>query len=117
MKLSWSIILLLVLFALTMTLLRINTPIFILFIVILITLIKAAHLLGHATEEVANYYSSTIGGLLNATLGNLAELVIAFFAIKAGLIEIVKASLTGSIIGNVLLVFGMAVIAGGVKKK
>lgn len=89
----------------------------IVFIVVILTLVKAAHLLGHATEEIANYYSPSLGGLLNATFGNLAELIIAFFALKEGLVTVVKASLTGSILGNLLLVFGLAVFVGGMKKK
>ena len=56
-----------------------------------------------------------VGGILNATFGNIAELIIAFFALQAGLIEVVKASLTGSIIGNLLLVMGASVLIGGLR--
>ncbi len=56
-----------------------------------------------------------VGGILNATFGNIAELIIAFFALQAGLIEVVKASLTGSIIGNLLLVMGASVLFGGLR--
>jgi Ca2+:H+ antiporter len=71
--------------------------------------------LGRATEEVASYTGPTLGGLLNATLGNLAELIIAILALRAGLIDLVKASITGSILGNLLLVLGAAQLMGGLK--
>ena len=74
-------------------------------------------LLGHATEELAARTGPTIGGLLNATLGNLAELIIAGFALRAGMIDLVKASITGSILGNLLLVLGAAQLAGGLRYK
>ena len=69
--------------------------------------------LGQATEEIAAYTGPTLGGLLNATLGNLAELIIAILALRAGLVDLVKASITGSILGNLLLVLGAAQLAGG----
>ncbi len=104
-------------FVLTLLAVGLQFPLLLTFLFIVITLISGSRLLGDATEELANYYSPTLGGLLNATLGNLAELIIAFFAIKEGLITVVKASLTGSIIGNILLVFGCAVFIGGIKFK
>lgn len=73
--------------------------------------------LGHATEEIAGYTGPTLGGLLNATLGNLAELIIAILALRAGLVDLVKASITGSILGNLLLVLGAAQLAGGLRHK
>ena len=73
--------------------------------------------LGHATEEIATYTGPTLGGLLNATLGNLAELIIAVLALRAGLVDLVKASITGSILGNLLLVLGAAQLAGGLRHK
>jgi Ca2+:H+ antiporter len=73
--------------------------------------------LGRATEEISAYTGPTLGGLLNATLGNLAELIIAFLALRAGLVELVKASITGSILGNLLLVLGAAQLAGGLRHK
>jgi Ca2+:H+ antiporter len=72
-------------------------------------------LLGRATEELSARTGPTIGGLLNATLGNLAELIIAAFALRAGLIDLVKASITGSILGNLLLVLGAAQLVGGLR--
>jgi Ca2+:H+ antiporter len=73
--------------------------------------------LGAATEAVAEHTSPAIGGVLSSTMGNLAELIIASVALKAGLIDLVKASITGSILGNLLLVLGIALLAGGLKYK
>jgi len=73
--------------------------------------------LGKATESVAHYAGDRIGGFLNATFGNAAELIIAFFLVKEGLFDMVKASITGSIIGNMLLVLGLSVLMGGLKFK
>jgi Ca2+:H+ antiporter len=76
-------------------------------------LIPLASLLGAATEELAGHVGPALGGFLNATLGNATELIIAFLALRSGHVEVVKASITGSIIGNLLLVFGLAVLIGG----
>lgn len=73
--------------------------------------------MGKATEHLAEHLGQGIGGFLNATLGNAAELIIALFALSKGLDGVVKASITGSIIGNLLLVLGFSLIAGGVKFK
>jgi Ca2+:H+ antiporter len=75
--------------------------------------IPLAHLMGEATEHLSHKVGPTWGGLLNATFGNAAELIIAVIALSKGLNEIVKASLTGSILGNLLLVAGAAMLAGG----
>ena len=80
-----------------------------------LAIIPLAGLLSKATEELADRLGEGIGGLLNATFGNATELIIGAMALSAGLYDVTKASLTGSIIGNILLVFGMAAIAGGVK--
>jgi Ca2+:H+ antiporter len=77
--------------------------------------IPLAGLIGTATESLAVYTGPRIGGLLNATLGNAAELIISLVAIRSGLLELVKASITGSIIGNLLLVLGFAMVFGGAK--
>ena len=77
--------------------------------------IPLAGLIGEATEELAAHTGPRLGGLLNATLGNAAELIITIFAIRAGLLELVKASITGSILGNLLLVLGLSIVAGGIK--
>ncbi|HVP12093.1 MAG TPA: calcium/proton exchanger, partial [Phycisphaerae bacterium] len=80
-----------------------------------LAIIPLAGWMGRATEEVASYTGEGVGGLLNATFGNAAELIIGVVALNSGLYEVVKASLIGSIIGNVLLVLGAAMLAGGVK--
>jgi len=80
-----------------------------------IAIIPLAAAMGRATEHLAGRMGSGIGGLLNATFGNAAELIIALMALRAGLYDVVKASITGSIIGNILLVLGLAVLAGGIK--
>ncbi|MBN1287162.1 MAG: calcium/proton exchanger [Anaerolineae bacterium] len=80
-----------------------------------LALIPLADLIGAATEELAAHTGPRLGGLLNATLGNTAELIITIFAINEGLLELVKASITGSIIGNLLLVLGLSLLLGGLK--
>jgi Ca2+:H+ antiporter len=84
-----------------------------LFLSAAITLVPAAGLIGEATEELAHRAGPTLGGFLNATFGNAAELIIAIAALRADHVEVVKASITGSIIGNLLLVFGGSALAGG----
>jgi len=74
-----------------------------------------AWVVGLSTERLGSLTGPQVGGILNATFGNIAELIIAFFALQAGLIDVVKASLTGSIIGNLLLVLGASVLIGGVR--
>ena len=85
------------------------------FVVSAIAIIPLAGLMGKATEHLAARVGAGLGGLLNATFGNAAELIIALFALRAGLFDLVKASLTGSIIGNILLVFGLSALCGGLK--
>src|SRR6476620_3070399 len=82
-----------------------------------LAIVPLSGFLGRATEEIAVHTCPTVGGLLNATLGNLAELIIASVALRAGLLDLVKASITGSILGNLLLVLGIALFAGGLKSK
>jgi len=80
-----------------------------------LAILPLAAYIGRATEVLAERLGGGIGGLLNATFGNAAELIIGALALREGLIDLVKASLTGSIIGNVLLVFGAAAFVGGLK--
>jgi len=87
------------------------------FILSCIAIIPLAGMLGNATEKLAEKTGEGIGGLLNATFGNAAELIIAIMALRGGLTDVVKASLTGSIIGNILLVLGMSCLAGGIRFK
>jgi Ca2+:H+ antiporter len=87
------------------------------FIVACLAILPLAGFLGHATEELTHHTGEGAGGLLNATFGNAAELIIAGMALQKGLYPVVKASITGSIIGNILLVFGISVFAGGIRHK
>jgi Ca2+:H+ antiporter len=87
------------------------------FVLAALGVIPLAHLMGESTEHLAEHTGPTLGGLLNATFGNAAELIIAVIALTKGLNEIVKASLTGSILGNLLLVSGAAMVAGGWKRE
>src|SRR4051794_35798872 len=87
------------------------------FILAALGVIPLAHLMGEATEQLAEHTGPTLGGLLNATFGNAAEIIIGVIALSKGLNEIVKASLTGSILGNLLLVSGAAMVAGGWKRE
>lgn len=86
-----------------------------LFIVSALAIIPLAGWMGNATEQLAHRMGEGIGGLLNASFGNAAELIIALIALRAGEIEVVKASITGSIIGNLLLVLGVSIFAGGLR--
>ncbi len=88
-----------------------------LFLCSCLAIIPLAGWMGKATEHLAEHLGQGIGGLLNATFGNAAELIIALFALYKGLDGVVKASITGSIIGNMLLVLGLSLIAGGAKFK
>lgn len=88
-----------------------------LFLVSALSIIPLAGILGTATEEISAYTGSRIGGFLNATFGNATELIISFFALKAGLFDVVKASIAGSVIGNILLVLGLSMLIGGIKHK
>jgi Ca2+:H+ antiporter len=82
-----------------------------------LAILPLAAWMGTATEEIAVVLGPTLGGLLNATFGNATELIIALIALRAGLIDVVKASITGSIIGNLLLVMGLAMLLGGLRYK
>jgi Ca2+:H+ antiporter len=79
-----------------------------------IAILPLAAWLGNATEQLADRSGEGIGGLLNATFGNAAELIIALAALRAGLHDVVKATIVGSIVGNILLVLGAAMLAGGI---
>jgi Ca2+:H+ antiporter len=82
-----------------------------------LAIVPLAGLMGEATENLAARLGAGVGGLLNATFGNAAELIIALVALQRGLYDVVKASLTGSIIGNILLVLGLACLAGGIGRE
>lgn len=87
------------------------------FVTSALAIIPLAGLMGKATEHLTVHVGAGIGGLLNASLGNAAELIIALVALREGLYDVVKASITGSILGNVLLVLGAAMAAGGIRYK
>jgi Ca2+:H+ antiporter len=86
------------------------------FITACLGVLPLAGYMGEATEHLAHRTGPTVGGLLNATFGNAAELIIALVALRAGLVDLVKASITGSILGNLLLIMGLALIAGGLNR-
>lgn len=92
------------------------SPIWI-FVLSALAIIPLAGVMGEATEEISFYAGPRIGGFLNATFGNATELIISFFALKAGLFDVVKSSIAGSVIGNILLVLGASMFAGGIKYK
>ncbi len=87
------------------------------FFVSALAIVPLAKYIGEATEELAVHTGPALGGLLNATFGNATELIIGILALRAGLLDVVKASITGSIIGNLLLVLGSAMLAGGLRYK
>jgi len=87
------------------------------FLAAALAIVPLAGWMGRATEQLATRLGEGVGGLLNATFGNAAELIIAFAALRAGLHTVVKASLVGSIVGNILLVLGTAMFAGGLRHK
>ncbi|KIL72232.1 calcium/proton exchanger [Bacillus badius] len=92
-------------------------PTLMMFGIYCLTIIALSSYMGRATESLAIITGPRIGGLLNATFGNAVELIISIFALKAGLIEVVLASLTGSVLGNLLLVAGLSFFLGGLKYK
>ena len=86
------------------------------FVIACLGVIPLAGYMGEATEHLASRTGPAIGGLLNATFGNAAELIIAIVALRAGLVDLVKASITGSILGNLLLILGLCFVAGGTRQ-
>jgi Ca2+:H+ antiporter len=92
-----------------------NAPPVLVFALACLGLIPLASQMGRATETLAGRAGPRVGGLLNATLGNAAELIITLVAVREGLLDLVKASITGSIVGNLLLVLGFSLLAGGLR--
>ncbi|GER68466.1 calcium/proton exchanger [Weizmannia acidilactici] len=92
-------------------------PSVLMFAIYCLTIIALASFMGRATESLAIISGPRIGGLLNATFGNAVELIISLFSLQAGLHQVVLASLTGSVLGNLLLVAGMSFLVGGIKYK
>lgn len=93
-----------------------HSPAVVIFGLSCLAVLPLAGFMGDATEHLSARTGPTIGGLLNATFGNAAELIIAIVALQAGLVDLVKASITGSIIGNLLLILGLSLVAGGVRR-
>jgi Ca2+:H+ antiporter len=90
-------------------------PAWLTFLAATLALLPLARWIGIGTEHAASRVGSSLGGLLNATFGNAAELIITIFALREGLVDLVKASITGSIIGNTLLILGCAALVGGLR--
>src|ERR1044071_8916248 len=108
-----NLLLLFVPVAITLDLLHVS-PLLI-FIASALAIVPLASVLGESTGNLASHLGPAIGGILSATMGNFTEMIIAFFALRAGHINVVKASLSGSIIGNLLLVLGLSLVAGGIR--
>jgi Ca2+:H+ antiporter len=113
-KFRWSL-LLLVMIPASIVLNATDAPALWTFVTACLGVLPLAGLMGTATEQLAERTGPTIGGLLNATFGNAAELIIAIVALRAGLVDLVKASITGSILGNLLLILGLSLVAAGTK--
>jgi Ca2+:H+ antiporter len=113
-KFKWSL-LLLVMIPASIVMNATDAPAVWTFITACLGVLPLAGLMGTATEQLAERTGPTIGGLLNATFGNAAELIIAIVALRAGLVDLVKASITGSILGNLLLILGLSLVAAGTK--
>jgi Ca2+:H+ antiporter len=116
-RLSWRGVLLVMLPVSIVLGYVIHAPPIWVFVTACLGVLPLAGYMGEATEHLAHRTSPTIGGLMNATFGNAAELIIAIVALRAGLVDLVKASITGSILGNLLLILGLAIIAGGIDRK
>ena len=115
-RLSWRAVLLLAVPLSVILQYVVHAPAVWVFFTACLGVLPLAGYMGEATEHLAHRTGPTVGGLLNATFGNAAELIIAIAALRAGLVELVKASITGSILGNLLLILGLAIIAGGLNK-
>lgn len=115
-RLNWLLLFIPVSIALNFSAFGHHYPLWV-FVTASLAIVPLAGLMGTATEELSKHLGSTWGGLLNATFGNATELIIGLFALREGLIELVQASIAGSIIGNILLVLGASILAGGLKHK
>ncbi|HTL05976.1 MAG TPA: calcium/proton exchanger, partial [Gemmatimonadales bacterium] len=113
-RIPWRLLLLLALPASLLLRWQQGAPLWI-FLTACLAMLPLAGLMGDATEQLAERTGPTVGGLLNATFGNAAELIIALVALRAGLVDLVKASITGSILGNLLLILGLSLLAGGLR--
>ena len=112
----WRLVLLLAVPASMLLGYVLHAPAVWIFVTACVGVLPLAGFMGEATEHLAHRTGPTVGGLLNATFGNAAELIIALVALRAGLVDLVKASITGSILGNLLLIMGLAIVAGGLNR-
>jgi Ca2+:H+ antiporter len=115
-RLSWRLVLLLAVPVSLVLRYVVHAPALPVFIVACLAVLPLAGYMGEATEHLAHRTGPMVGGLLNATFGNAAELIISIVALRAGLVTLVKASITGSILGNLLLILGLAMLAGGLRQ-
>jgi len=115
-KVSWFRMLLLLAVPAAILLNYMHASAILVFVAACLGVLPLAGFMGEATEQIAARSGPTMGGLLNATFGNAAELIIAIVALQAGLVDLVKASITGSILGNLLLILGLSIVAGGLKQ-
>ena len=113
-RVPWSLVLLLALPVSAVLRWQQASPLLI-FLAACLAMLPLARVMGEATEQLAERTGPTVGGLLNATFGNAAEVIIALVALRAGLVDLVKPSITGSILGNLLLILGLSLLAGGLK--
>jgi Ca2+:H+ antiporter len=111
----WRLLLLLAV-PVSLVLSQLHAPALAVFVAACLGVLPLAGYMGEATEHLAHRTGPTIGGLLNATFGNAAELIISIVALRAGLVDLVKASITGSILGNLLLIMGLSIVAGGLHR-
>ncbi len=112
---NWMLVLLVIFLPISILLEVLHASPSLVFVGAALAIIPLAGYMGQATDQLAKHLGSAIGGLLNATFGNMTELIITIFAVRAGQLDVVRASLIGSIIGNILLVLGMAAFFGGLK--
>jgi Ca2+:H+ antiporter len=115
-RLSWRLLLLLMVPLSLLLQYGFHAPALPVFVAACLAVLPLAGYMGEATEHLAHRTGPMIGGLLNATFGNAAELIISIVALRAGLVTLVKASITGSILGNLLLILGLALLAGGIRR-
>jgi Ca2+:H+ antiporter len=115
-RFSWRLLLLLLVPISVVLEYVLHAPALAVFVTACLGVLPLAGYMGEATEHLAHRTGPTIGGLLNATFGNAAELIISIVALRAGLVNLVKASITGSILGNLLLILGLAFVVGGARR-
>ncbi len=114
---GWVVPVLLAIAAVPVTLWFLGVPVLPLLVISSLAILPLAYLMGVATEELAKHMGPALGGLFNVSFGNAVEIIIGIAALRAGLIKLVQASLSGSIIGNILLILGLSMLLGGFRHK